>query len=77
MNGEVTIKVGGMIQPVKLPFNGKDGINNPLFDNQIAKYLMKTWAGNVTEWTASVIILACVVTGTSIDDTNQYSEGVV
>lgn len=69
-------KEGGLDVMVKLPYNGSDGINNPLYSPTMSKYFLSTWMNKIPFWTPGVINVIENAKGMQIEDSNQFSEGV-
>jgi hypothetical protein len=77
VDGDVTAMLeGGFNVGVKLPHNGDDGIQNPLYSPTVAKYLRNTWMKKISLWSRSVVDLVESAVDMEIEGNNQFSEAV-
>jgi hypothetical protein len=70
-------KEGGFNLTTKLPFNGQEGLKNPLHSQTVANYLLRrTWMNKTAFWGRGIIDLIENAMDMEIEDSNQFSEAV-
>ena len=62
---------------IDLPFDGKDGINNPTYSKEGSEYLTNEWLRRLALWSPSSVVIAEKIVGIKMAKSNQYAEGIV